>query len=107
MDQSLLGDPRVSHHLWAKLREEENGCWTYLGKMTPRGWPAHGTRAVWRLLWERLVGPIPPYVTMACGSDPKFCSNPYHRLSPYGDQIPPHVCPVCGVIHRPDLTAGQ
>jgi hypothetical protein len=105
MDQVVFGDPRVSAAVWRKLREEdESGCWVYLGKFTPSGWPVHNHRAVWRLLYERLVGPVPPTVSMLCEVDPKLCSNPYHRLSPYGQRITPHVCPVCQKLHAPDLT---
>lgn len=109
MEQVQYGDPRVSHRLWQNLDEDpETSCWVYLGaRFTPTGWPIYSHQSVWRVLYRRLVGPVPPEVSMLCDLDAKGCMNPYHRLSPYGNQVPPHVCPVCQRAHMPDLTTGQ
>jgi len=104
----VFGDLRVPDRLWGQLEEDvETGCWIWFGKETPQGWPVYSRRAVWRLLYERLVGPIPPEVSMTCGSDPKSCGNPYHRLSPHGGRTAPHTCPLCAKPHDPDHVLGD
>ena len=97
------GDPRVARRIWDRLEEDsQTGCWVWFGSETPHGWPVYSRRAVWRLLYEKLVGPVPPEVRMTCGSDSKLCCNPYHRLNPFGQDTTPHLCPVCQRMHDPD-----
>lgn len=102
MQPLQYGDPRVSHQLWAKIEEDtDTGCWIWFGAYTPSGWPSHAHRAAWRTLYSKLVGPVPPNVSMTCDMDPKECLNPYHRLNPYGADLAPHLCTACGQIHNP------
>lgn len=105
MNEIVFGDARVSLQLWDKLEEDsESGCWIWFGRETPTGWPKHARKAVWRTLYAKLVGPIPPQVSMLCDSGPKTCCNPYHRLNPYGGAIAPHTCGTCGRLHNPGGT---
>lgn len=106
MDPIVFGDRRVSRAIWAKLVQDEGGCWRYMGKHTPTGWPTHNHRSLWRILFTALVGPIAfdhDEVTMTCESGPKFCVNPYHRLIPDAQITTAHMCPVCQCVHNPAL----
>lgn len=60
----VFGDPRLPDRFWAKVTKQDDGCWYSSAAISDRGyakiiyerktWYAH------RLVWTKLVGPIPP-----------------------------------------------
>lgn len=90
-EQALLGAD--------KIRKEDNGCWTWLGSITPKGY-GRATFREWKgkhahkAIYEFLRGPVPEGMELdhIC-HDPKVCkskSNCPHRRC----VNPDHVLPV-------------
>jgi hypothetical protein len=63
-----------------EYRIDENGCWRWLGKIMPKGYGYIGSyqHRAHRVMYERLVGPIPKGLWVLHRCDVKDCVNPDH-----------------------------
>lgn len=74
------GDP--FDRLMRRVEQTKDGCWLWRGKGTKNGYAAvgHDNRSLYghRLVYERLVGPIPPGVRLHHECEQPRCVNPAH-----------------------------
>ena len=54
---------RTARRFWAKVEKRDDGCWQWLGHLTPAGygyfWSSHRKHGAHRFSYEEFVGPIP------------------------------------------------
>lgn len=59
-------------------RIDVGDCWEWLGHRQPKGYGTLGKRLAHRVVWELLVGPIPPPLQCDHLCHNKACVNPDH-----------------------------
>jgi hypothetical protein len=74
--------PRPGHYLWARI-EATGFCWNWTGHVMANGYgrattKSHGATVAHRVVYEELVGKIPPglYLDHLCRN--RACVNPDH-----------------------------
>lgn len=58
--------------------EDVAGCWLWTGPVTPKGYGRQGSRLAHRVVYERLVGPIPKGLTLDHLCRQPGCVRPSH-----------------------------
>lgn len=62
------------------------GCWLWTGSLNAAGYGKHGKKVAHRVVYELLVGPIPPGLQMDHLCRVRRCVNPDH-LEPVTQQV--------------------
>lgn len=75
--------PDLTHRFWAKVDlDGPDGCWTWTGARSSRGYGQWGfrqvSRSTHRLTYEAFVGPIPTEMVMDHLCRNRACCNPLH-----------------------------
>jgi hypothetical protein len=72
----------IEYRLWSRVRDDENGCWTWTGCTDPNGYGAIYWRGrtwkVHRVAWTLCRGEIPEGLTVDHLCRNRGCVNPNH-----------------------------
>jgi hypothetical protein len=78
----MIGDPRLPARFWAKVREDEAGCWLWTAYVNERGYAKYriSPRSVraHRVAYEALVGVVPDGLELDHRCHVRHCVNPEH-----------------------------
>lgn len=75
-------DERTARRFWAKVDKRQDGCWHWLGHLTPAGygyfWERPRKHGAHRWSYEQFVGPIPDGLEIDHLCRNRSCVNPTH-----------------------------
>ncbi len=85
------GDERLPRNFWQKVRlSVDTSCWLWTGTLNAKGYGKIGGRLAHRLLYAKLIGPIPPGMELdhvrTRGCSHRNCVNPAH-LEPVTSRV--------------------